>query len=260
MRAPEEPTMGELLSLSGVCKSYELGGRRLRVLTDVELEVRPREIVAVVGGRDEGKTTLLQIAAGLRRPDRGEVRLAGVELTRCSDRERAKLLAREVAWVGRESASLDFRMLEYIALPLVVGRRHRKRKAEELAMAALERVGAEGCAGRRWMDLSNWERVLVGFARSIVREPRLLVVDDVIGGLGVDRTREAGELLLSFVADPGCSVLMSASDAEAALVAERVWCFERGGLRLTYNESSGDAEVIDLDEGLRRRRGARGSS
>jgi ABC-type lipoprotein export system ATPase subunit len=250
--------MGELLSLSGVCKSYDLGGRRLRVLSDVELEVRTREIVAVVGGRDEGKTTLLQIAAGLQPPDRGEVRLAGVDLAQCSNQERAKLLAREVAWVGRE-IPLDFRMLDYVALPLMVGRRHRKRKAEALAMAALERVGAEECAGRRWKELSNWEQVMVDFARAIVRGPGLLVVDDVIGGFGVDRTREAGELLLSFLADPGCSVLMSTSDPEAALVAERVWRFERGGLRLTYNEYSGDAEIIDIDEGARRRQGARRS-
>jgi predicted ABC-type transport system involved in lysophospholipase L1 biosynthesis ATPase subunit len=251
---------GELLSLSGVGKSYTRGDRRLKVLVNVTLQVRTREIVAVIGGRDEGKTTLLQIAAGLQKPDRGEVWLAGVELTRCSDRDRAELLGREVAWVHRDGVGLDFRMLECIALPLMVGRRRRgKREAEHLAMQALERVGAEDCAELRWGDLSNWERVLVGFARGIVREPRLLIVDDVIDGFGMSKTREAGELLLSFVEDLGCSVLMSASDSEAALVAERVWCFERGGLKLTYDEAGGDAEVIDLHDGIHQRRDARGS-
>lgn len=251
--------MAELLSLSGVCKSYRRGDRRLRVLVDVALVVCEREIVAVVGGRDEGKTTLLQIAAGLLRPDRGEVRLAGVDLTQCSDRQRAELLTSEVAWIHREGPQLDLRMLESIALPLMVGRRQSRRDAERLAMQALVRVGADGCAGLRWGDLSNWERVLVGFARAIVREPRLLIVDDVIDGFGISRTREAGELLLSFVGDLGCSVLMSASDAEAALVAERVWCFERGGLRLTYDEARGDAQVIDLHGTAHQHRSSRGS-
>jgi len=249
----------ELLSLSGVCKSYSRGDRSLRVLVEVELAVREREIVAVVGGRDAGKTTLLQIAAGLQRPDRGEVRLAGVELTRCSDTERARLLGRDLAWVHREGVGLDCKMLEYIALSLLMGDRRGRREAERLAMAALERVGAEDCAGLRWGDLSNWERVLVGFARGIARAPRLLIVDDVIDGFGMGRTRQAGELLLSFAEDPGCGVLMSASDLEAALIAERVWCFERGTLRLTSDEASGDAEIIDLHDGARRRSSATGS-
>jgi putative ABC transport system ATP-binding protein len=253
--------MGELLSLSGVCKSYQRGDRCVRVLTDVDLVVRAKEIVAVVGSRDEGKTTLLQIAAGLQKPDRGEVWLGDVELTACSDEERVELLGHEIAWVHREGTGLDFKMLEYVALPLTMGRRHGKRQAQRLAMEALERVDAQECAGLRWGGLSNWERVLVGFARGIVRKPRLMVVDDVIDGFGMSKTREAGELMLSFVGDLGCGVLMSASDLEAALIADRVFCFDDRGLKAMSNEGDGaDAEVIDLHDGGRQhRRGSRGA-
>lgn len=250
--------MSDVLALSGVCKSYRRGDRCLRVLVDVDLRVRTREIAAVIGGRDKGKTTLLQIAAGLLKPDKGEVSLAGVDLLRCSDKDRAELLGREVAWVHREDVRLDLKMLAYMALPLIVSGRCGKREAEHLVMHALERVGAEECAGQRWRDLTNWERVLVGFARGIVREPSLLVVDDVLEGFGMDRTREAGELLLSFLDDPGCSVLMSSLDSEPTLVAQRVWRFERGGLKLTYDEASGDAEVIELHGNARGQRDSRG--
>jgi putative ABC transport system ATP-binding protein len=250
--------MGDVLALSGVYKSYRRGDRHLGVLIDLDLRVRTREIVAVIGGPHEGKTTLLQVAAGLLKPDKGEVSLAGVDLLRCSDKEHAEVLGREVAWVHCEEVRLDLKMLTYIALPLVVSGRCGKHEAEHLVMQALKRVGAEECAGQRWRDLTNWERVLVGFARGIVREPSLLVVDDVLNGLGMDRTREAGELLLSFLDDPGCSVLMSASDSEATLVAQRVWCFERGGLKLTYDEVPGDAEVIELHSNAHGQRDSRG--
>jgi putative ABC transport system ATP-binding protein len=250
--------MGDVLALSGVCKSYRRGDRRLRVLVDLDLRVGTRELVAVTGGRDEGKTTLLKIAAGLLKPDKGEVSLAGVDLLRCSDRDRAEVLGREVACVHCEDVRLDLEMLTYIALPLLVSGRCGKREAEHLVMQALERVGAEECAGKRWRDLTNWERVLVGFARGIVREPGLLIVDDVIEGFGMDRTREASELLLSFLDDPGCSVLMSSSASEPTLVAQRVWCFERGGLKLTYDEFPGDAEVIELHGDARGQRDSRG--
>ncbi len=257
--------MGDLLVMSGVCKSYRRGDRNLPVLVDVTLRMGAGEIGAVLGSRDEGKTTLLQIAAGLLRPDRGEVWLGDVELTRCSDSERARVLRHEIAWIHREGTGLDLKMLEYVALPLWTGHRlplmryrRGRRDAEHAAMSALERVGAAQCAGLRWGDLSNWERVLVGFARGIAREPRLMIVDDVIDGFGMSKTREAGELLLSFVADLGCAVLMSVSDFEAALVAERVWCFERGKLKLMSGEARADAEVIDLHDEARQRRGANG--
>jgi putative ABC transport system ATP-binding protein len=250
--------MDDVLALSGVCKSYRRGDRRLRVLVDLDLRVGAREIVGVIGGRDEGKTTLLQVAAGLLRPDKGEVSVAGVDLLRCSDRDRAEVRGRKVAWAHCQEVRLDLKMLTYMALPLLVTGRCGKREAEHLVMQALERVGAETCAGRRWRDLTNWERVLVGFARGIVRAPSLLVVDDVLEGFGMDRTREAGELLLSFLDDPGCSVLMSSSDSEATLVAQRVWCFERGGLKLTYDEFPGDAEVIELRGNARGQRDSRG--
>ncbi len=252
--------MGELLSLVGVCRGYRRGDRRLPVLTNVSLDVRPGEIVAVVGSRDAGKTTLLKIAAGLEKVDAGEVWLGDLDLTRCSDEAHSRLLGREIAWVHREGTGLEFEVLEYVALPLVMGRGHGHREAKELAMEALERVGALECAKLRWGDLSNWERVLVGFARGIVGAPRLLVVDDVIDGFGMSKTREAGELLLSFVADIGCGVLMSASDLEAALVAERVWRFERAGLKLMSDQTHQlDAEVIDLHGDIRHRRGSRGA-
>lgn len=251
--------MGDVLVLSGVCKSYRRGDRRLRVLVNLDLRVGIRELVAVTGGRDEGKTTLLRVAAGLLRPDKGEVSLAGVDLLRCSDRDRAEVLGREVAWVHREDVRLDLKMLAYMAIPLMVSGRCGKREAEHLVMQALEQVGAEECAGQLWRDLTNWERVLVGFARGIVRKPSLLVVDDVLEGFGMDRTREAGELLRSFLDDPGCSVLMSSSASEPTLVAQRVWCFERGGLKSTYDEFPGNAEVIELRRNARGERDARGS-
>jgi len=261
--------MSDLLVLSGVCKSYRRGDRSLAVLVDVTLRMGAGEIGAVLGSRDEGKTTLLQIAAGLLRPDRGEVWLGDVELTRCSDSARARVLGHEIAWVHREGTGLDLRVLEYVALPLWTGRRlalmrHRRgrREAEHAAMAALERVGAPRCAGLRWGDLSNWERVLVGFARGIAREPRLMVVDDVIDGFGMGKTREAGELLLSFAQELGCAILMSVSDIEAAMIAERVWGFERGGLKLLSGQADTDAEaeVIELRGDARQRRGSRGAA
>ncbi len=250
--------MGELLSLEGVQKSYRRGARRFPVLVNVALEVRPGEIVAVVGPRHAGKTTLLKIAAGLEKPDEGQVWFGGLDLAGCSDGERSRVLGHEIAWVHAQSTKVKFVVLEDLSLPLVMGRGHGSREARDRAMEALERVGVPECARRRWDELSNWERVMVGFARGFVCRPRLIVVDDVIDGFGMTRTQEAGDLLLSFAQETGCGVLMSASEVEPALVADRMWGFERGRLKLMSDVTRGSATVIAMRDGARKDRGSRG--
>jgi predicted ABC-type transport system involved in lysophospholipase L1 biosynthesis ATPase subunit len=238
--------MGELLRLHGVSKSYRRGGRRLHVLADASLEVASGEVGAVVGARDEGKTTLLKIAVGIERPDTGEVRLGDLDLALLSDTERSRLLGSEIAWTNREGTGVKLEVLDYLALPLAMGRGHGRRETRNLAMAALARVGAAECARRRWPELSDWERVLVGLARGIVCEPRLLVFDSVIDGLGMRRTREAGELLLTLAAELGWGVLMSCTDLEAALVADRVWSLESGRLSVLSEQTATHAEIIEF--------------
>ncbi len=250
--------MSELLALRGVCKGYARGERTMRVLLDASLAIAPGEVAAVVGSREEGKTTLLKIAAGIEAPDAGEVWLGEVDLARLSDKERSRLLGREIAWTNREGTGVKFKVLDYVGLPLAIGRGRRQREAQDLAMEALERVGAANCAGQHWAELSNWERLLVGFARGIAGSPRLLVVDDLMDGFGMRRTREAGELLLELAGELGCGMLMSCTDLEAALVADRVWSLEGGRLSVLSEQEGGQADVIDFPGGTRQSHGSRG--
>ena len=249
--------MAELLALRGACKGYARGEHRSQVLLDASLELRSGEIAAVVGGRREGKTTLLKLAAGIESLDTGEMWLGDMELTNAPDRERARLLGAEIAWIHREGTGVKFRVLDYVGLPLAIGRGRGQRQGRELAMEALERVGAASCAGQRWAELSNWERLLVGLARGIASSPKLLVVDDLMDGFGIGRTREAGELLLALVRELGFGVLMSCSDLEAVLVADRVWSLERGRLTLLVEQGGELAEVIDFPGSARQSHGSR---
>ncbi|HEY2202385.1 MAG TPA: ATP-binding cassette domain-containing protein, partial [Solirubrobacteraceae bacterium] len=229
--------MCELLSVRSVSKSFVRGEELLPVLVDVSLEVAEGEIVAVVGSRDSGKTTLLRVAAGMARPEQGEVWFADRELTGFSDAKRSRLFGREIAWTDREGPGVRLKVRDFAGLPLTMGRRLGRREVRDLALEALERVGIPGCAGQRWEELSKWEQVLVGLARGIVSRPRLLIIDDLLDGLGMKRTQEVGDLLGSLVAELGCGVLMGVSDLEAALVADRVWSFTRGRLKLISDQS-----------------------
>jgi ABC-type lipoprotein export system ATPase subunit len=232
------------LSVVGVEKGFLRGGRRAGSLADVSFEVGAGEVVAIIGGRLSGKTTLLEVVAGLVAPDRGSVSLDGRELTDLPERARTRLLGHEVIWIDRNGPNLDVEVSRFVGWSLAV---HGRKHAERTAARALERVGAQGCMGRRWRELSNWQRVLVGLARAFAGSPRVVVIDDLLDALGSRATEEASDLLRSLVAEsvPRCAVLMSASDMESAVFADRVWSLTRkGALKLLSGGLSVDGEVI----------------
>jgi putative spermidine/putrescine transport system ATP-binding protein len=218
------------LVLRGVGKGY--GGFEERVLDGVSLEVGPGEIVAVVGQRWEGKTTLLELATGMLLADEGEVAFAGRDLASYSRRKRHRLLGREIVWLDRKESRLGLRVLDHVGLPLATGRGRRRRHVRRMAGEALERVGVAHVAEKRYRHLSSWERVLVGLAKAVIVKPQLLVVDDLLDALGPTRTQRAGDLLRSLVHEYGFAALIGVSDFEAALVAHRVLTFENHGLKL----------------------------
>lgn len=237
--------VAELLVVEGVWKGFSRGGHWAAVLAGVSFEVAGGEVVAVVGSRLEGKTTLLRVAAGMERPDRGRVLLDGRVLGGLSDRSRTRLLGHEIVWVDREGPELGLEVSKFVGWPLVLHGGGR-READQLAARALERVGAGECMGRRWGDLSNWQRVLVGLARAFAGSPRVVVIDDLLDALGGRAAQEASDLLRSLVeAERGCGVLMSASDMESAVFADRVLSFTReGALKQMSGRAAGEGHVI----------------
>jgi predicted ABC-type transport system involved in lysophospholipase L1 biosynthesis ATPase subunit len=221
-----------LLVVSGVSQGVLRGraGRWQQVLSDVSFEVDRGEIVGIVGGALSGKTTLLSIAAGLGVPEVGSVRLGDMELTSLRKSKRAKLRGRELVWLNRAGMSQKLEVTKIVGWPLMAryrGRRETERRAAEM----LERVGAADCAGRRWDDLSRWEQVLVGLAQGFVGDPTVVVVDDLLDALGTPWTEQASDLLRSLIDDTGrgCGVVMSASDRDSVVLADRVWSLEQGG-------------------------------
>jgi putative ABC transport system ATP-binding protein len=222
--------MSPLLSLECVGKRYSRGERAHWLLRRVTLQIAAGEVVAVVAMRSQGKTTLLRIAAGMVAPDEGRVLLAGRDLDGLADRAHARLLREQIALAGRLGPGLGVQMLDYVAMRLAIGGRNRRREVRSRALATLEQVGAEHCAERYWEELSDWERALVEIAQAIAGAPRLLLIDDVIDGLGMRETDELARLVRALADDHRIGVLMAVSDPEAALGSHRVLSLADGRL------------------------------
>jgi predicted ABC-type transport system involved in lysophospholipase L1 biosynthesis ATPase subunit len=233
-----------VLSLTGVCLSFPRGKRHvIRVLDDVTIEVDAGETVAVLAQRAQGKTSLLRVAAGMERPDRGQVRFEGEDLWSFSERRRSRLLGGQIGWVGPAVPDLDVPMLANVALPLFAT--YGKNEAYARAMAALERVGARECAEQFWESLADWERALVAVAQGIAREPKLLLVDDLTLSLGLGETEEVTLLLDTLAGEQGFAVLMSVSDADATKWSRR-FASLAGGELLERRHPPVEGNIIDF--------------
>lgn len=244
------------LEAVGVCHGFSLGKRRspkgwVQVLNDASCDVQQGEVVAIVGGRLSGKTTLLMCMAGQKVPGKGSIVLGDVELNRLSRRKRGKLRQKQgLVWVNRAGMSQKLQVTKIVGWPLVT--RHRgRRETEQRAAEMLERVGAAHCARQRWDDLSRYEQVLVGLAQGFaLKHPAIVVIDDLLDALGEPWTRQASDLLRSLIedADRSCGVVMSVSDRASSLFAERVWALEKGRLIPTTGHRP-RAEVVPLRPG-----------
>ncbi len=232
-----------LLTLRSVSLSFwRGGGREVVVLDGVSMELHPHDFACVVGERTAGKTTLLQVAAGLRAPDAGQVRYAGSDLAVLGDRARSRLRRDEIACVWNRvlPTTLAGTVLDHVGLPLVsagIPRTERRRAAAEM----LERVGCAGCADACLDDLSDAERTRVALAQAAVRRPRLLLLDEIADTLDLIERNTVLGLLQRFAQD-GAAILLTAADAHGAAGSNRLFSLSDG--RLVGGEGPTPGEVI----------------
>jgi tungstate transport system ATP-binding protein len=205
---------GPALRLSGVMVRY---GQRA-VLELPELAVAPGEVLAIMGPNGAGKSTLLHVAALLRRPERGEVWIAGERATRCSERA----LRRRTAMVLQEPLLFDVSVVANAASGLRF-RGVRRCDAEHRARAWLERFGVGHLAARNARTLSGGEAQRVSLARAFAVEPDLLVLDEPFAALdAVTRQTIVPELSVQLRETRTAAVIVTHHAAEAGVLADRV--------------------------------------
>jgi ABC-type lipoprotein export system ATPase subunit len=222
-----------LLSIEDVCQIYRHGRGERVVLREVSLAVAAGELVAVLGSRRSGRTTLLRLAAGLERPDEGRVYFDGHDLATT----RGRVLGREIGFVQTHfDPALGGTVIEQVSAG-ALAQDQDSATAKRAAREMLARVGVEGLDNLPAHELDGAESVRVGIARALTSSPRLLVVDEPTNGVE-PLERDPIMALLRSIANEGIAVLMTTGDA-TALSVDRVLTIGEGELRGSATPSEG---------------------
>src|SRR5262245_43957172 len=210
-----------LLSGRNIHKTYTLGKRSLAVLRGVDVELRRGDFLALRGASGAGKSTLLHLLGGLDTPTRGDISLAGRNLSTLDRRELARLRNQEVGFIFQSYYLLpELDALENVCLPARMARTA-AREAETRGRALLERVGLRDRVEHKPYELSGGEQQRVAIARALINEPDLILADEPTGNLDSHTGEEIIDLLCSIKDEKKTTLIMATHDARLAARAPR---------------------------------------
>ena len=219
-----------MLSIRGLCKSF--GGARPRdVLRDLTLSLARGEYIAIVGESGVGKSTLLNLIAGLDLPDSGSIALDGTELTALDDTARTLVRRDRIGFVFQAFHLLPhLTVAQNVGLPLsLIGAPPSQVAGRVDGM--LTAVGLPGSAGSYPRELSGGEMQRVAIARALVHKPQLLLADEPTGNLDPETAAQVLGLLRDQVKRESGAGILATHSALAAATADRVLVLTSSGLR-----------------------------
>jgi lipoprotein-releasing system ATP-binding protein len=222
--------MSDVLSVRGLCRSFEQGGVRIDVLRGVDLDVRQGEIVALLGPSGSGKSTLLQAVGLLEGGFEGSIRIAGEEAATLSNDERTRVRREKIGFVYQFHHLLpDFTAEENVVLPQLV-KGAETAEARERARTLLATLGLGERLTHRPAKLSGGEQQRVAVARALANRPALVLADEPTGNLDEATADIVFAEFLTLVRGEGSAALVATHNERLAAKMDRVLRLHEGVL------------------------------
>ncbi len=220
----------KLLEVRNVTKVYGSGRTSVKAVDNVSFSIDRGELVLLMGPSGSGKTTLLTLIGGLLRPTSGSIKIDGIEITKLSPKELARLRLEKIGFIFQHFNLLtSLTALENVMVPLII-KGVKESEAREKAANLLKNFGLGDRMHHKPEDLSGGEQQRVAIARAVITDPDIIIADEPTANLDSEKGREVMELIRKMV-ERGKAAIIASHDPRVEKFADRILRMEDGRLK-----------------------------
>ena len=206
-----------MIEVNDIRKDYG----QLQVLKGVDLKIREKEVVSIVGKSGAGKSTLLHIMGALDKADKGTVNFNGRNITRLSKKELAQVRNEEIGFIFQFHYLLpEFSALENVCIPGLI-KKTSKEEVTNKAKELLDYLGLSGRLDHKPNQMSGGEQQRVAVARALINNPKVIFADEPSGNLDSGTSKELHDLIFELRKDFGQTFVIVTHNEELADMSDR---------------------------------------
>lgn len=210
-----------VIRLQDVRKEYVVGDSHIHALDGVSLTVSPGEFVCISGRSGSGKSTMLNMLAGLEKPTSGEIVILDKHIENMSESARIRFRRQYIGFVFQSYNLMpQYTAVENVELPLMlrgIGKRERRKQA----LAVMEQVGIVSHAEHKPSELSGGQQQRVGIARALITKPPIVFADELTGNLDTKTSAEIMDLLTGLFRGSGTTFMLVSHDPDMSQYTDR---------------------------------------
>ena len=210
-----------VIRLQDVRKEYVVGDSHIHALDGVSLTVSPGEFVCISGRSGSGKSTMLNMLAGLEKPTSGEIVILDKHIENMSESARIRFRRQYIGFVFQSYNLMpQYTAVENVELPLMlrgIGKRERRKQA----LAVMEQVGIVSHAEHKPSGLSGGQQQRVGIARALITKPPIVFADELTGNLDTKTSAEIMDLLTGLFRSSGTTFMLVSHDPDMSQYTDR---------------------------------------
>lgn len=233
------------ISIRHIRKVYRMGEEKVVALDDVSLDIERGEIVCFLGTSGSGKSTFLNMVAGLEKPTKGEIYIGKVPIHKLSEDEVTLFRQKNIGFIFQSYQLMPMlTALENVALPLIF-RGMGKEQRERLSKKMLDQVGLKGYYLRKPTQMSGGQQQRVGIARALVGSSKIIFADEPTGNLDTHTTKEVMDIMVDMVRKNNQTLIIVTHDRRIASYADKIVTIQDGNiLEIKTGEEFGKNEEL----------------
>jgi putative ABC transport system ATP-binding protein len=234
--------MEPLIKVKNVRKIYRMGEERVIALDDVSLDIYRGEIICFLGRSGSGKSTFLNMVAGLEKPSRGEIFIGGIPIHKLNEEQVTLFRQKNIGFIFQAYHLMPMMTaLENVSMPLIF-RGVPKKRRKMMAREVLGAVGLSGYDNRKPTQMSGGQQQRIGIARALVGNPKIIFADEPTGNLDTNTTKEVMRLIIKQIKAHNQTMILVTHDRTIAEYADKIITIEDGNILHIQDQTSKNEE------------------